>query len=369
MPDSDDESVGSAYSSNEEEEREDGPRKRRKLETEEEDYRHQSTLTQIGFVRSAPYPDEVGDSEEDASEIGDEASDGDEALEPEADENIQPTVKAEVVVKQELFDSVPSVTPIQLAQRFPFSRNKSVTPILERPQPQPIFKTPEKPIRREIPSSQSPSATPITPYSSSPSKAQRTPLQEIPANVIAMRDTTPLRKIKPEPMTNSEQDDELDAAMEHDQENYDPSPTRSVKHPTRKTPHNYVKSRLTPTRYSEKSTKLKQPDFISIIEREAYPGAVSNSIEHEPAVVRSSQATTADLTQNTPMKVWTNLAGNSTNHIHSQGFSYPMLRLDDDSQFPIFSDDLGPCSPLSSVRNSQDIITVSQLLPDSMVDD
>lgn len=85
----------------------------------------------------------------------------------------------------------------------------SATPSPQRPQAFSEFKTPQKPIKMEIPSSQSPAATPLTLSQISP---RRTPLRELNANIVAQRDNTPAR-------TGSSQRSIVDVDEEHENVN------------------------------------------------------------------------------------------------------------------------------------------------------
>jgi len=85
----------------------------------------------------------------------------------------------------------------------------SATPSPKRPESIPEFKTPQKPIKMEIPSSQSPAATPLTLSQISP---RRAPLKELNADIVAQRDNTPTR-------TGPSQQSNVDLDEEHENVN------------------------------------------------------------------------------------------------------------------------------------------------------
>lgn len=192
------------------------PKKKRRLtgsKGEDTSAKRQSTLTQIGFFH---YSDDGEEDDEDELDrdlyeepvfIGKEGQDATmkarsdytasyptEPLDPESihrDEPAPPLPRLSRVIA----DSRASTeSPPSLRKRNP-RKDNGKSPATARIVAPSIPRTPQGRFKREIPSSQTPAATPISIHTQptpSPSKApSRVPLEEIPPNVLASRDSEP----------------------------------------------------------------------------------------------------------------------------------------------------------------------------------
>ncbi|KAI9659617.1 MAG: hypothetical protein M1831_003698 [Alyxoria varia] len=190
-------------------------RKRTKMASKAERER-QKTLTQIDFFEVADSEDAEEDGKDEGMDIGQmDGSTGDERFHvwesgsqgSTDQENIQPTdgvvgsFESLAPKKNSFLPQGPFTAP-----KRPISSNGLST-----------FSTPRKSIKTEVPSSQSPADTPLS-TQETPSKLGRAPLQEIPANVLAMRDqASPSSTKKP-----GKQPLEVNRSMEDGLENFDP---------------------------------------------------------------------------------------------------------------------------------------------------
>jgi len=221
-------------------------------------------------------------------------------------------------------------------------------------------------------------------------KFPRSPLQEIPPNVVAQLDMTPVRKPRRTIVENSQaMDDGDDEQFENIDPESDGEPAQEIgvfKTPTRL--HSHPQWNLKPSRqYSQTSSDSPAR------RRQRHWQASS-----EPKSLRaipSSQATTVDLTQPTPHLSPVHVRRPCPDQVYhaptpppAPDFPSPQMQsrssppplsspsvpfpfssspaLPIDSQFPTTGmDDI---TPLSEIHNSADIVTVSQLLPESMRD-
>ena len=265
------------------------------------------------------------------------------------------------------------------------------------PTPQPIFKTPQKPIKREIPSSQSPPSTPLT---LSQLSYHRTPLKELNRNTVSIRDNTPSRRA-------SLQQLEVDET-----ENLEPAPNFSkfshqLMTPADEEGHVRLLPEASPSPikrprfdngpvFARPSRVSAMPSIIqdsqdveeSQLTASAYYTPTSSPI-HAAAVVRSSQATTVDMTQpsarrSSPVMTRTHAPSSPApllNHIDDNRRSSETTQLSMpkpppfpssllESQFPTTMSSQLPVAwePLSDIQNSADIKTVSQLAGSLMWD-
>lgn len=129
----------------------------------------------------------------------------------------------------------------------------SATPSPQRPSTRQEFKTPQKPIKLEIPSSQSPAATPLTLSQISP---QRTPLKELNTNAVAQRDNTPTR-------VGSSQHGIIDLDEEHENVNpigILPKLSKQLLTPTDEAPRLLPNPSPSPTKRLLSSSSAAPPD-------------------------------------------------------------------------------------------------------------
>jgi len=283
-------------------------------------------------------------------------------------------------------------------------KQEPMSQVVPSPQPppittKPIFKTPQKPIKQEIPSSQSPPATPLTlsqlSYHRTPS---RTPLRELNRNTVSIRDNTPsrrasLQQVEVDETENLEPAPDLSKFPHHlmtpaEEEGYvrllpeaSPSP---VKRSRADSGHVFAQ----PTKSSVMSAVIQDSQDVEESQFIAYCTPTSSPIR-AVAVVRSSQATTVDMTQPSARRpspaVIRNHAPSSpallANHISDSRRSSETLQLSIprpspfpssllESQFATTLSSQLPVAwePLSDIQNSADIKTVSQLAGSLMWD-
>ena len=182
-------------------------RKRRKTASNAERER-QKTLTQIDFF-------EVADSE--GAEEDMEDAEIDAPPEPEPfnvwesgsqgsmnQENAEPA--------NDIVGSFESLAPIKKSSS-PLGHFKDLSPPANS-KGLSAFSTPRKQMKTEVPSSQSPANTPLS-TQGTPSKTERTPLQEIAPNVLAMRDQASPSPSKKQGKQLSEREDSPEDGLEN----------------------------------------------------------------------------------------------------------------------------------------------------------
>jgi hypothetical protein len=264
------------------------------------------------------------------------------------------------------------------------------------PKTQPMFKTPQKPIKHEIPSSQSPPSTPLT---LSQLSYHRTPLKELNRNTVSIRDNTPSRRA-------SSQQIEVDET-----ENLEPVPSISkfshqLMTPAEEEGHVRLLPEASPSPVKrprfDSGPVFARPSKVSIrpavindsqdVEDEsqftAYYTPTSSPVR-AAAAVRSSQATTVDMTQPSARRSSPGIARSHApsspaplpNHANDSRRSSETTQLSIprpppfpssllESQFPTALSSQLPVAwePLSDIQNTADIKTVSQLAGSLMWD-
>ena len=264
------------------------------------------------------------------------------------------------------------------------------------PTPQPIFKTPQKPIKREIPSSQSPPSTPLT---LSQLSYHRTPLKELNRNTVSIRDNTPSRRASFQQVEVDETEN-LEPAADFSKFSHQlMTPAEEVGHvrllpeaspsPIKRPRFDTGPVFAQPSRVSAIPAVIQDSQDIeeSQLTASAYYTPTSSPIR-AAAAVRSSQATTVDMTQPSARRsspVLPRHAPSSPaplpNHINDSRRSSETTQLSIprpppfpssllESQFPTTMSSQLPVAwePLSDIQNSADIKTVSQLAGSLMWD-
>lgn len=251
------------------------PHKRRKVTGSSENRsigKRQSTLTQLPFFYNIDEDEEEAEYEHGGEDniIAQEGNDEDnrDAIMANSDYNTTAYPTEPLNPKSIYRDEPPKLCRVILDSRAstespsPRIKRESQRKTAKSPSPAkllaPPMCTPRRLPRNEIPSSQSPFATPIsarlahsqiTPTPSLSKPSQRTPLEEIPANVLASRDSespgdSPIAKkspakVKPRPKLRVA--DTFDAGLDSDEEweNFDPmeGPSKPAAHKSKDDGH------------------------------------------------------------------------------------------------------------------------------------
>lgn len=313
----------------------------------------QTTLTQIGW------PHEPLLLSSDEAEVSEEEEEPQNENEPEPNSKLSGAVNdLDRAATQSFVAEIERQRPLkdedghqELPLQSPGPASSTDTPHIQDPATSAVFKTPPKPLRYEIPSSQSPDTTPILRTASeSPSKRERTPLQELPENVWAQRDATPTPT--PRKRRGMHESEDANASSEHEKENvlYELKLDKEPQSPSAKASKSI---RSTPTSHHRPTTAGSSPGHFtpegnlryastspSPITTAALPPPSSSttanarppfSTYRSHRATRSSQATTVDLTQPTPKQ--SQLSGRRSSAAHSETGPASSLKAFE-SQFP-----------------------------------
>jgi hypothetical protein len=414
-------------------------KKSKKKKQSQEELRRQSTLTQLQFfvgassdydeegLQAAYNSDEVPDFEDPVRVKGEEEAviDNSEIEDGDGDEQLGSINMAETQYNQptqlhqlirgydpadrdwEGYEDGMEITTMFKQEVVSPKSTPARSPVRQVPVPT-VFITPRKPNKHEIPSSQSPAATPIT---MSQVSRHRTPLRELNLNTVSSRDN-----IDPASRRTSmlpEDDEHHDEAENIDPEDGfiklaesqdrshilpspSPSPTKrlSQRFTTAETEHVFIRplprasiindsqaetqmtEYYTPSSSPQRDQKIRSSQATTV-------DLTQRSIRHEtplPPHTSRSQATTVDLTQPSvhratrtliPSSPLPGLTSAPSDRRSSQSppdmflqrhFPSSLPGQDFDTMLPFDTQFLGTCEPMSDVQNSADIKTVSQLV-------
>lgn len=409
---------------------------RKKDKKTRKDRRRQSTLTQMPFFMglSSDYDeeglqavynsDEVPDSDEPVQVKREEEAVIDDSETADEDEQLGSINTAETQYHQptQLHQLIRSYDPAdrdwegyedgmevatnikqEVASPVRTRSTPARSPVHQLPKPA-VFVTPRKPIKQEIPSSQSPAATPIT---MSQVSRHRTPLRELNLHTVSVRDNVdPASRrtsIVPESTEQNDEAENIDPAdgliklaesqdRSHVLPSPSPSPTKrlSRRFTTAETEHifarpsprpNIINDSQAETQVTEYYTPSSSPqrDMPFRLSQATTVDLMQRSIRHItslPPHTSRSQATTVDFTQpsahcssrtvipSSPLPGLTDRRSSESlpDGIPRPHFPFSLPAPDFDTMPPFDTQFLGNCEPMSDVQNSADIKTLSQLV-------
>ncbi|KAI9715723.1 MAG: hypothetical protein M1828_000738 [Chrysothrix sp. TS-e1954] len=332
------------------------PRKRRKTATRPTMSKRQSTLTQIPFF--------------DADE---ESDDNSEVVAPQQ-------APQSNVISEDWHDSIyvddTASGPHDSTHSQEHNKQRSMSGAFtfRATTPAPSFSspsssryhTPKERMKHQVPSSQSPSLTPLSQRQSEVLPQERRALQNIPTNKLAMRDLQSKeksnlpklpkkRKIVPDSAASSEYEDNAEnMEPESDSEMEDSQPESPIK--SRK-----ISSNSSPLQSHWSHSPLIPSAFGSM----APPATIRSEPRNLSGTIRTSQATTVDITQPSP-RTHSNFKALDIKSPLSNRVSYPPVSPESpeepytlatiDSQYPMDDIEVSPTSQSGKDLNDEDFV-------------